>query len=225
MKSLRILLVDDHDVVRMGLNALLSRQDGFEIVAEASNAEQAKRYALHYNPDVIVMDVRLPGKSGIQATQEIKKLMPAIKIIILTSYGDEDLLFDAIRAGANGYVLKQIGSDDLIRALNTIEQGNSLLDPKLTQTLFKRVREVQHQSEWNIFSNLTEHELQILGLLTTGKSNKQIADCLNLAHGTVRNYVSSLMHKIGVGNRAEAVVLAIEHHIEEHLPVNWITSF
>lgn len=224
MKSLRILLVDDHDVVRMGLNALLSRQDGFEIVAEASNAEQAKRYALYYKPDVIVMDVRLPGKSGIQATREIKNEMPAMKIIMLTSYGDEELLFDAIRAGANGYVLKQIGSDDLIRALNTIQQGDSLLDPKLTQTLFKRVREVQHLSEWSIFSDLTEHELQILALLTTGKSNKQIANRLNLAHGTVRNYVSSLMQKIGVGNRAEAVVVALEHHIEEHLPVNWLTS-
>jgi DNA-binding NarL/FixJ family response regulator len=224
MSSLRILLVDDHDVVRMGLNALLSRQNNFEIIAEANNAEQAKRYAWHYKPDVIVMDIRLPGKSGIQATREIKTLMPSIKIIMLTSYGDDELLFDAIRAGANGYVLKQIGSDDLIRALNTIKRGDSLLDPKLTRRLFKRVREVQHQTEWSIFSTLTQHELQILALLTTGKSNKQIANCLNLAHGTVRNYVSSLMQKLGVGNRAEAVVLAINHHIEEHLPYEWLTS-
>ena len=218
MKHLRILLVDDHEVVRLGLKALLSRYPQFEVVAEASNADEALARAEQYRPDVVVMDVRLPGRSGIEATREITQTMPDVEVIVLTSYAEDDLLFDAIRAGASGYVLKQIGSDDLIRALEAVGRGEALLDPKLTRRVFDRVRDAERQAEGSVFAELTEQELRVLALVAEGRTNKEIARQLFLSNGTVRNYVSNLMHKLGVGNRAEAAAFAVQHHIQNYVP-------
>lgn len=218
MRHLRILLVDDHEVVRLGLKALLSRYPQFEIVAEASNADEALSRAQQYKPDVVIMDIRLPGKSGIEATRDITAAMPDIDVIMLTSYAEDDLLFDAIRAGASGYVLKQIGSDDLIRALEAVGRGDALLDPKLTRRVFDRVRDAELQAEGSVFAGLTEQELRVLALVAEGQTNKEIARKLHLSNGTVRNYVSNLMHKLGVGNRAEAAAFAVQHHIYDYLP-------
>lgn len=218
MKTLRILLVDDHEVVRIGLKALLSRYPHFQVVGEAGSAEEAVARAAHLGPDVVVMDIRLPGKSGIEATREITEAMPDIDVIVLTSYAEDDLLFDAIRAGASGYVLKQIGSDDLIRALEAVGRGEALLDPKVTRRVFNRVRDAERQAESSAFSELTEQELRVLALVAEGRTNKEIARDLHLSNGTVRNYVSSLMHKLGVGNRAEAAAFAVQHHIQDYLP-------
>ena len=189
MRHLRILLVDDHEVVRLGLKALLSRYPHFEVVGEASTAEEAKKEAHQYRPDVIIMDARLPGKSGIEATREITQEMGAIDVIILTSYAEEELLFNAIRAGASGYVLKQIGSEDLIRALEAVGRGEALLDPKLTRAVFDRVRDAERQAEGSVFADLTEQELRVLALVAQGKTNKEIARTIHLSNGTVRNYV------------------------------------
>lgn len=218
MKHLRILLVDDHEVVRLGLKALLSRYPHFEVVAEAGNAEEAMARAQQYKPDVIVMDIRLPGKSGIEATRDITETMPDVDVIVLTSYAEDELLFDAIRAGASGYVLKQIGSDDLIRALEAVGRGEALLDPKLTRRVFNRVRDAERQAEGSVFAGLTEQEMRVLALVAEGQTNKEIARRLHLSNGTVRNYVSNLMHKLGVGNRAEAAAFAVQHHIHDYLP-------
>lgn len=218
MKQLRILLVDDHEVVRLGLKALLSRYPHFEVVAEASNAEEAKKEAHQYRPDVIIMDARLPGKSGIEATREITQEMPSVDVIILTSYAEEELLFNAIRAGASGYVLKQIGSEDLIRALEAVGRGDALLDPKLTRAVFDRVRDAERQAEGSVFADLTEQELRVLALVAQGKTNKEIARTIHLSNGTVRNYVSNLMHKLGVSNRAEAAAFAVKHNIKDYMP-------
>jgi two-component system response regulator DevR len=218
MKHLRILLVDDHEVVRLGLKALLSRYPQFEVVAEASNADEALARAEQYRPDVVVMDVRLPGRSGIEATREITQTMPDVEVIVLTSYAEDELLFDAIRAGASGYVLKQIGSDDLIRALEAVGRGEALLDPKLTRRVFDRVRDAERQAEGSVFAELTEQELRVLALVAEGRTNKEIARQLFLSNGTVRNYVSNLMHKLGVGNRAEAAAFAVQHHIQNYVP-------
>lgn len=218
MKHLRILLVDDHEVVRLGLKSLLQRFQHFEVVAEASNAEEAVARTQQYRPDVVVMDIRLPGKSGIEATREIKATLPETEIIMLTSYAEDELLFEAIRAGASGYVLKQIGSDDLIRALDAVGRGEALLDPRLTRRVFDRVRDAERAAEGSVFAELTEQELRVLGLVAEGKTNKEIARALHLSNGTVRNYVSNLMHKLGVGNRAEAAAFAVQHHIWDYLP-------
>lgn len=218
MNPLRILIVDDHEIVRLGLTSLLSRYSHFEVVGEASNAQQAIRNALALKPDAIVMDVGLPGKSGIQATREITQKMPGMNVLILTSYSDEQQLFDAICAGAYGYVLKQVGSDDLIRALSAVARGEGWIDPTLGHSLFKHVREADKKIASQLFAPLNRQELRILALLSKGKNNKYIARTLNLSLGTVRNYVTSLMGKLRLSNRVHACLFALEHQIDEHLP-------
>ncbi len=217
---LRILLVDDHEVVRLGLKALLSRQENFKVVAEAATGEEAVEKTREFRPDVVVMDIRLPGKSGIEATQEIVAEHPDTKVIILTSYADDDLLFEAINAGASGYVLKQIGSNDLVEALERIGRGESLLDPRLTQKLFQRVREASRHVEGQAFAELTPQELRILARVAEGKTNREIASEVFLSEKTVRNYVSSILSKLDLSSRTEAAAYAVRHHIHNHLPTS-----
>jgi DNA-binding NarL/FixJ family response regulator len=218
--SLRILLVDDHEVVRLGIKSLLSRYSQFQVVAEAGTAKEAIQQALRFEPDVVVMDIRLPGKSGIDATREIVSRFPNTKIIMLTSFAEDELLFDAITAGASGYVLKQIGSNELVRALETIGRGESLLDPALTKKVFDRVREASRKAEDEAFSSLTDRELHVLALIARGKTNKEIANEIFLSEKTVRNYVSSLLSKLHLATRAEAAAYAVKHNIEDHLPTD-----
>jgi DNA-binding NarL/FixJ family response regulator len=214
---LKIVLVDDHEVVRLGLKSLLTRQGAFEVVAEAANAHEALASVARYRPDVVIMDIRLPGKSGIDATREIKRDYPETQVIMLTSYAEDDLLFDAIEAGASGYVLKQIGSGDLVRALETIGRGESLVDPALMQKVFQRVREATRKAEDEAFASLSDQELKILALVAKGKTNKEIADAVFLSEKTVRNYVSSILSKLHLATRSEAAAYAVEHHIQDHL--------
>ncbi|MEJ2484445.1 MAG: response regulator transcription factor [Anaerolineales bacterium] len=215
---LKILLVDDHEVVRLGIKALLSNYPEYEVVTEAANADEAVQRAQEYEPDVIIMDIRLPGKSGIDATREIMEELPDTKIIMLTSFAEDDLLFDAINAGAYGYILKQIGSDDLINALGTIGRGEALLDPALTQKVFKRVREASRKATDEAFATLSDQELRILSLISEGKTNKQIAADIFLSEKTVRNYVSSILSKLNLSTRSEAAAYAVKHSVEDHLP-------
>jgi DNA-binding NarL/FixJ family response regulator len=215
---LKILLVDDHEVVRLGIKALLSNYPEFEVVTEAGNADEAITKAQEYEPDVIIMDIRLPGKSGIDATREIIEEMPNTKVIMLTSFAEDELLFDAINAGAYGYILKQIGSDDLINALSAIGRGEALLDPALTQKVFKRVREASRKATDEAFATLSDQELRILSLISEGKTNKQIAADIFLSEKTVRNYVSSILSKLNLSTRSEAAAYAVKHSVEDHLP-------
>jgi DNA-binding NarL/FixJ family response regulator len=215
---LRILLVDDHEVVRIGLKSVLTRYNQFEIVGEASNAQEALEKTVYCNPDIVVMDIRLPGRSGIEATREIIENHPETKVIILTSYADDEMLFDAIAAGAAGYVLKQIGSEDLVRALETVGRGDSMLDPAVTQQVFQRVRENARRAEDETFASLTDQEINILALITEGLTNKEIATKVFLSEKTVRNYVSSILNKLNLASRAEAAAYAVRHHIQNHLP-------
>ena len=215
---LKILLVDDHEVVRLGIKALLSNYPEFEVVTEAGNADEAVTKAQEYEPDVIIMDIRLPGKSGIDATREIMEELPDTKVIMLTSFAEDELLFDAINAGAYGYILKQIGSDDLINALTAIGRGEALLDPALTQKVFKRVREASRKATDEAFATLSDQELRILALISEGKTNKQIAADIFLSEKTVRNYVSSILSKLNLSTRSEAAAYAVKHSVEDHLP-------
>lgn len=215
---LKIMLVDDHEVVRLGIKALLSNYPAYEVVTEASDADEAVAKALEYKPDVIIMDIRLPGRSGIDATNEIMDELPDTKIIMLTSFAEDDLLFDAINAGAYGYILKQIGSDDLINALEAIGRGEALLDPALTQKVFKRVREAARKATDEAFAALSDQELRILALISEGKTNKQIAADIFLSEKTVRNYVSSILSKLSLSTRSEAAAYAVKHAVYDHLP-------
>lgn len=214
---LKILLVDDHEVVRLGLKSLLSHYSQFEVVAEANNADEAISLAEEYKPDVVVMDIRLPGKSGIDATREITAKRAETKVIILTTFADEELLFDAVSAGASGYVLKQIDSKELITALERIGRGESLLDPAVTQQVFKRMRETTRKAETAAFTPLTEQELKVLALVAQGKRNKDIAALVFLSEKTVRNYVSSILSKLGLETRSEAAAYAVKHRIENYV--------
>ncbi len=217
MTKQRILLVDDHEVVRLGLRALLERHTQFEVVAEAGTARDAIEQVEQYSPDVVVMDIRLPGGSGIEACEEISENHPNTKVIMLTSYAEDEMLFSAIRAGASGYVLKQIEGEGLVRAIEAVGRGEALLDPAVTQRIFQEVRKAAKEEEASAFAALTQQEKHVLMLVSEGKTNREIAKALFLGEGTVRNYVSSILSKLGVSNRAEAAAYAVEHNLRDHL--------
>ena len=211
---MRIMVVDDHEVVRLGLNNLLSRQPGWEVVAEAGTVKDAVRLADEHEPDVVVMDIRLSDGSGIDACQEIVKTHPNTKVIMLTTFAEDDLLFNAISAGAVGYVLKQVGNDDLVRAIETIARGEALLDPSVTGRVLAKLRDTTYSQA---FADLSTQELRVLSLITQGKTNKDIAVILHLGEGTVRNYVSNILGKLGLANRAEATAYAVRHNLDDYL--------
>lgn len=216
-KKLRVLLVDDHEVVRVGLRALIARQPGMEVVGEAGTVREAVSLAGRLAPDVVVLDVRLPGSSGLEACQQIKVHWPETRVIILTSFPDDEVLFDAIAAGADGYVLKQIGSDDLIRALERVGRGENLLDPSVTDRVFAKVREAQRREQANAFASLTKREMRILAWITEGWTNKEIGKSLFLSEKTVRNYVSAILSKLDLTSRAQAAAYAARHRIEDYV--------
>ncbi|MFQ5612630.1 MAG: response regulator [Anaerolineae bacterium] len=209
---LRIMIVDDHEVVRFGLKNLLARQAGWEVITEASTVVDAIRLADERKPDVIVMDIRLKDGSGIEACREIVKTNPQIKVIMLTSFAEDELLFNAISAGAAGYVLKQIGNEDLLRAIETVARGEALLDPSITGQVLAKLREATRSEA---FADLTDQELKVLALIARGKTNKEIATNLHLGEGTVRNYVSSIFGKLDLSNRAEATAYAVRHNLDD----------
>ena len=217
MEKKDILLVDDHEVVRLGLRSLLEHNDQFEVVAEAGTAKEAVAQVEKYHPDVVLMDIRLPGASGIDACEEITKRWPDVRVVILTSYAEDEMLFSAIRAGASGYVLKQIGAEGLIAAIEAACRGEALLDPAVTQRVFQEVRRAVKEEEAAAFANLSQQEKHVLALVSEGKTNREIAAALYLGEGTVRNYVSSILSKLGVSNRAEAAAYAVEHNLKEYI--------
>jgi len=217
MKTLRVLLVDDHEVVRLGLEALLHSQPGITVVAEASTAEEAIRAAERHRPDLVLMDIRLPGESGITACRTITSRWPETKVIMLTSFADDDLLFQAIQAGAAGYVLKQVGNDELLRAIEAVRAGEALLDPAVTRKVIERVRQREREADTAAFRDLTERELEVLALIAEGKTNAEIAEALTLSERTVRNHVSVILEKLGVSNRIEAATYAVRHDIKRLL--------
>ncbi len=217
MAKQRILIVDDHEVVRLGLKSLLEHHPQFEVIGEAGNAKDAIEIVGQLKPDIVLMDIRLPGTSGIEACEEITHNYPETRVVMLTSYAEDEMLFSAIRAGASGYVLKQIASDDLIRALEAVGRGEALLDPAVTQRVFQEVRRAVKEEEASAFANLSQQERHVLLLVSEGKTNREIAKSLFLGEGTVRNYVSSILSKLGVSNRAEAAAYAVEHNLKEYL--------
>ena len=217
MSKMRIILVDDHEVVRLGLKVLLEQSDHFEVVGEANNAKEAVEIAGKFRPDIVLMDIRLPGASGIEACEEITQLYPEVRVVMLTSYAEDEMLFSAIRAGASGYLLKQINSEDLIRSLESVRRGDALLDPLVTQRVFQEVRRAVKEEEASAFAILSQQEKHVLILVSEGKTNREIAKSLFLGEGTVRNYVSSILSKLGASNRAEAAAYAVEHNLKEYL--------
>jgi len=216
--AIRILIADDHEVVRIGLAALLDRQHGFRVVGEAASGDEAVRLARALRPDVVVMDIRMPGGSGTDACRSITAELPDTPVVMLTSYADEEALFEAISAGASGYVLKRIGSDELVTAVRTVAEGRSMLDPAVTATVLERLRSAAHAEESGAFTELTEQERRVLAHLANGSSNREIAAAMELAEKTVRNYVSSILGKLGLASRAQAAAFAIRNRLSELEP-------
>ena len=203
---IRVFLLDDHEIVRRGVRDLLESAGDIEVVGEAGTAEEALGRIQATGPDVAVLDVRLPDGNGVEVCREIRSRRPEIQCLMLTSFSDDEALFDAIMAGAAGYVLKQIRSSDLIEAIRKVAAGGSLLDPRSTQKVLERLRDGEEQDER--LKHLTDQERRILALLADGLTNRQIADAMFLAEKTVKNYVSNLLTKMGMARRTEAAVYA-----------------
>jgi two-component system, NarL family, response regulator DevR len=203
-RPLRLLVVDDHEVVRQGLVALLERRPNFQVVAEAGTAAEAIEMARRFKPELVVMDVRLPDGSGIEACREIRAEMPETRVVILTSYPDEEAVFSAIIAGASGYLLKQLRGRDLVSALESVGRGESLLDPAVTEKVLERVRRIASGNATDEMAQLTAQEQKILLLVAEGKTNREIASEVFLSDKTVKNYVSSILSKLNLQRRAQA---------------------
>lgn len=210
---LRLLIVDDHEVVRQGLVALLARREGLQVVAEAGTVAEALEEARRVLPDIVVMDVRLPDGSGIEACREIRAELPATRVVMLTSYPDEEAVLSAIVAGASGYLLKQIRARDLVAALEAVGRGESLLAPAVTERVLERVRKIAMGGQSDELSLLTSQEQKILMLVAEGKTNKEIATDVFLSDKTVKNYVSSILSKLNLERRAQAAAFVARHRI------------
>ena len=203
----RVLLCDDHELVRGGLKALLESDLTVEVVGEAGSADQAIRFAAEVKPDVVVMDIRMPGRSGIEACREIRADREETRVLILTSFADDEALFSAIMAGASGYVLKQIKGNDLLDAIHKVASGQSLIDPTLTARVLARIRGDAGSSIGEAGDGLTAQERKIVELVAEGKTNRQIGEQIHLAEKTVKNYVSNILMKLGLSRRAEVAAL------------------
>jgi DNA-binding NarL/FixJ family response regulator len=204
--SIRVFLLDDHEVVRRGLTELLESTGEIEVVGEAGTVAEATARIPALRPDVAVLDGRLPDGSGIDVCRDVRSVDPSINALILTSYDDDEALFAAILAGAAGYVLKQVAGNDLVDAIRRVAAGQSLIDPALTARVLDRLRHGEPQQPE--LANLTEREREILELIAEGMTNRQIGERLYLAEKTVKNYVSSLLSKLGLERRTQAAVLA-----------------
>jgi DNA-binding NarL/FixJ family response regulator len=208
---LRVMLVDDHEIVRDGIRAMLQAEDDVVVTSEAGTVREAIDEADRTRPDVIVMDVRLSDGSGIEATREIRAKHPETRVLMLTSFADDEALFASIMAGASGYVLKQVKSGDLMRAIRAVGAGDSLLDPSVTSAVLDRLRKGKHLLRDEKLARLSPQEERILTLVADGRTNKEIGDELHLAEKTVKNYVSSILSKLEVARRAEAAAYLARH--------------
>ncbi|MBM4764736.1 response regulator transcription factor [Bacillus sp. B15-48] len=211
-KSIKLMLVDDHTVVRAGLKSILSMHDHIEVVAEAASGKEAVAKASNDDINLILMDIRMPNDSGIEACKAITSKYPNIKVIMLTSDDDDDVIYDSILAGANGYLLKEIDTKELIQSIEKVARGESLLDPAVTLKIMNRLRQGKTMIETE---KLTAQEKHVLAYIAHGKTNREIGKEMHLSEKTIRNYASTIFSKIEVHNRAEAAVYAVRHKLDQ----------
>jgi len=208
--KIRLVIVDDHEVVRAGIRMLLGQSEDMVVVGEAGTAKDAVALIDERRPDVAVVDVRLPDGSGVHVCREVRSKNPDVAVLILTSYADDEALFQAIVAGASGYLLKQVHGQDLLTAIRTVAGGGSLLDPSVTSRVLKRLRNPDDDP----MSTLSEQERKVLALVADGKTNREIAQAMYLSDKTVKHYVSSIIDKLGVARRSAAAAMWAERHRE-----------
>jgi len=219
-EKIRIMLVDDHEVVRKGLAALIEAEEDLEVVGEASDGAEAVRLARLFRPRVVVMDVRMPGGGGVAACRDLRDQNPEADVIMLTSYSDDEALFNSIMAGAAGFVLKQIRCRDLVDTIRKVAAGQSLLDPSVTKRVLERLRKAKVDDRDPKLARLSAQEERILDMVAEGLTNREIAEAIHLSDKTVKNYVSSILSKLEVQRRSEAAsyvarARAREPHLED----------
>ena len=206
---IRILIVDDHPIVREGLGSIVNAEDDLDVVAEAGDGKEAVDCAIEYAPDVVLMDLRMPVMDGVEAIRQLRDNVPDAKVVVLTTYNTDELVYDAIRAGARGYLLKDVAASDLTNAIRTVYRGGSLLQPVVVERLMDRLGPGRLEPSAQV-DNLTPRELEVLACMSTGARNREIAKKLVIAERTVKIHVANIIAKLGATNRTEAVVTAID---------------
>ena len=209
MKQVRVLVVDDHEVTRVGLRTVLSRESSINVVGEATNVKDTVDEARRLQPDVVLMDVRLSGGSGVDACRAIRDLCPATRVLFLTSYQDDEGVLAAIVGGASGYLLKQVNAEGLLRAIHAVAQGQSVLDPAITQPLLTRMRLQKEEASESQRTTLSSQQQRVLALVAEGQTNKEIGSSLKLSDKTVKNYIRFIFQKLKVTRRAQAAACFI----------------
>ncbi|MBE3554226.1 MAG: response regulator transcription factor [Thermicanus sp.] len=210
---IKVLLVDDHEMVRIGLSAMLSTEEGIEVVGEASTGEEGVRLAKEYKPDVVLMDLVMDGMDGIEATRRILDDLPACKVIVLTSYVDEEKIYPAIEAGAFSYLLKTSRASEIAKAIHEAMQGKPVLEPQVAAKLVNRFRGIHHEQE--LHKQLTDREMEVLRLIAKGRSNQEVADELSIGIKTVKYHVTNILSKLQVEDRTQAAIYAYKHGLVE----------
>ena len=213
--NIRLLLVDDQDVVRIGIGAIISMDDHIEVIGTAADGEEAVYLVEQHKPDLVLMDLKMPVMNGIQATRLIKEKFPETKVLVLTTYDADEWVFDAIRAGAEGYLLKDSSREELLKGIMDVMEGKTAVDPNVAGKLFQHVKQNITPTESKLTENLSERELEILKLIARGMNNRAIAETLFLSEGTVRNYVSGILAKLEVEDRTQAAIIALRYGLSD----------
>ena len=210
MESIKVLIVDDHEVVRDGLSVMMERQEDFSVVGEAKNGQEAIERTRALRPDVILMDLRMPEMDGVEAMRQIRAEDDAVKFIVLTTYDSDEYIFDAIDAGAKGYLLKDASREDLFKAVRTVNQGESLIEPGVVSKVLDRLTQLSRRGAQGAdYAILSEREVEVLRLMANGSANKQIAAELSITESTVKTHVANIFQKLEVSHRTEAVTKAM----------------
>jgi len=214
-RPVSILIVDDHQVVRMGMRTLLEQHDGIEVIGEAATAAEAIKKALALKPDLVLMDVRLPDESGIEACRKIRSADPEIHVLMLTSYSSDEAIFSAVMAGASGYLLKRLDAEHLYESILAVGQGQMLMDPTINEAVVKRVKQISEGEPTRGVDSLNERERDILKLIAEGLTNKDIAERVHLSEKTVRNHITNIFMKLGVSHRTQAAIYYLNRNTSE----------
>jgi len=220
MKKIQLLVVDDHEIVRLGLRTLLESEPDLSVIAEASTADEALAQIKNFRPDVVILDIQLPKRSGLDICREIVRTFPETRIVMLTSSTNKSYVLDAMRAGASGYVLKQVGNNELVRAVRAAHRGEIALDAKISAQLIAHMKNLEKASKGNAFQDISQRKLEVLSLVARGLGNKEIGIQLNLSEVTVRNYITAMMQRLNLHNRVELALYAVQNHIEEYMNMN-----
>lgn len=210
MSKIKIMLAEDHVLVREGTKEMLDREDDMEVVAEAGDGEEAVRLASEQDLDIVIMDIALPKLNGIEATKQIKEMSPGTAVLVLTAYDDDEYVFALLEAGAAGYLLKDVSTDELVEAIRAVQAGESMLHPAIARKVVNRFSQrVEEDKDAAPFEELTEREVEVLQLAGKGITTREIADSLSISHRTVQAHLSHIFTKLGVSSRTEAVVYAL----------------